>query len=470
LILALAFAMLLQTAQTATAPPLTAYVENYEYENGATVDIIANKTTLYAVLDEAKYVLTRENGDSFRNGTGSRVAFHRDVKGEVDGFQESGHTYRRLTQTPSPSAINLGTPRPNGEATYTYRVPPDLHDGLMPGNIAASDLRAEDASAIADGILHERWPDVHSVLLYQRGKLIYEEYFYGYDWQHQHQLRSATKSVVATLAGIAVDLHAIPSVNEPVLPYMKYASYHNPDSRKAAITLQDILSMQSGLACDDHNPKSPGNEVVIDETPDWVKATLDLPLINPPGTKGFYCSGGVAVVGRMVENATHTYLPDFAQRTLFGPMGIQASQYTWNYNLTNANKEYSQIHLRPRDMMKLGVMLESGGKWNGHQIVSSEYAQRALSAVSTVDDTEYGYFWWRPWLAVQTSQGQQRVFVSAAQGNGGQKIFVLPEYDLVAVFTAGSYNAGGSAPNKIMSTIILPRLLAAHGGVAQSTK
>ena len=79
--------MLLQTAQTATAPPLTAYVGNYEYENGPTVDIIANKTTLYAVLDEAKYVLTRENGDSFRNGTRRRVAWHRYVKGEVDGFQ-----------------------------------------------------------------------------------------------------------------------------------------------------------------------------------------------------------------------------------------------------------------------------------------------------------------------------------------------------------------------------------------------
>jgi CubicO group peptidase (beta-lactamase class C family) len=85
-----------------------------------------------------------------------------------------------------------------------------------------------------------------------------------------------------------------------------------------------------------------------DETVDWVKATLDLPLIHEPGTQGSYCSGGVSVVGRMAENATHAYLPDFAQKTLFGPLGISRSQYEWNYNLTNADKEYSQIHLAPR--------------------------------------------------------------------------------------------------------------------------
>ena len=69
-------------------------------------------------------------------------------------------------------------------------------------------------------------------------------------------------------------------------------------------------------------PSSPGRETLIDEQPDWVKATMDLPMLNAPGRVGYYCSGGVAVVGRVVENATHAYLPDFAQATLFGPLGI----------------------------------------------------------------------------------------------------------------------------------------------------
>lgn len=457
------------SAQSAAKPPLSTYQGVYQYEDKTTLDIISGQD-LFAVLDESKYKLPRAAGDVFLNGAGEKITFHRDASGVVTGFEEHGRFYPRLSAAPSLAAISLFKPRLNGDATYTYKAPLDRHDGLAVGDIAESDLGVDAANKISIGILNQTWNDVHSVLLYQHGKLIYEEYFYGYDWQRPHQLRSATKSVIATLAGIAIDQHAINSVNEPVLPHMKYASYDNPDPRKARITLRDMLTMQSGLACNDHDSKSPGNEIVIDQKPDWVKATLDLPLINQPGTKGFYCSGGVAVVGRMVENATHAYLPDFAQKNLFDPLGISPAQYSWNYNLTNADKEYSQIHLRPRDMLKLGVMFKDGGKWHGRQVLSAGYAHDALSGLSQVDDSAYGYFWWRPWLYVEMPKGPEHVYMGAAQGNGGQKIFVLPEYDFVAVFTAGSYNAGGSAPNKIMTTVILPKLLNTSGGKSLSTK
>ena len=78
-----------------------------------------------------------------------------------------------------------------------------------------------------------------------------------------------------------------------------------------------------------------------------------------------YCSGGVAVVGRMTENAVHMYLPDYAQKNLFGPLGIARADWKWNYNLTNADKEYSQIHLRPRDMLKLGILFSQDGALAG---------------------------------------------------------------------------------------------------------
>ena len=447
---------------------MSAYAGLYEYDGNTKIDMIAAKD-LFAVIDESKYKLRRVDGDAFVNGSGQPVTFRREADGNVSGFEEHGRFHRRVSAQPSPAAMALAAPRANGDTAYTYSVPVDRHDGLAVGDIAESDLGAGTAGKIAEGILNQTWDDVHSVLLYQHGRLIYEEYFYGYDWQHQHQLRSATKSIVSTLAGIAIDQHAIPSINEPVLPHMKYAGYLNSDPRKAQMTLRDMLTMQSGLACNDHDDKSPGNEVIIDEKPDWVKATLDLPLINKPGTVGFYCSGGVAVVGRMVENATHMYLPEFAQKNLFEKLGISRSQYTWNYDLTNADKEYSQIHLRPRDMMKIGILYKDGGKWNGKQVVAAGYAHDAISAQSRVDDAAYGYFWWRPWLYVEMPKGPQQVYLGAAQGNGGQKIFILPEYDFVAVFTAGSYNASGSAPNKIMSTVILPRLIAAHGGASLAT-
>jgi CubicO group peptidase (beta-lactamase class C family) len=220
--------------------------------------------------------------------------------------------------------------------------------------------------------------------------------------------------------------------------------------------------MSPGLDCNDHSSTSPGRETVIDETPDWVKATMDLPVIHDPGAQGFYCSGGVAVVGRVVENAVHTKLPDFAQANLFGPLGIKRTDWSWNYDLTNADKEFSQIHLRPRDMLKLGMLFANDGRWQGRQVISPAWVKTALAEHSRVDNTGYGYFWWRPWLNVPMPGGNQRVDYVAAQGNGGQKIYLMPQFDFIAVFTAGDYNSDGAPPNKIMISTILPALLTAQ--------
>lgn len=457
-------ALLISTAnsQTTAAPPLSDYVGTYTYQPGQVLEIGAGDV-LFAVVDEAKYKLRASGVDEFTTITGNMIPFRRDASGKVTGYEESGMFHPRISATISADASALAFPRPKGQDSpeaYRYQIPTDRHDGIAVGTIAQSELGTATANAIVRGVLDDTYKDVHSVLLYQHGRLVLEEYFYGYGVERQHQLRSATKSVVSALAGIAVDRGALTGPNELVLPHMSYTSYVAPDPRKSTISLGNLLSMSSGLDCNDHSSTSPGRETVIDETPDWVKATLDLPMINNPGSKGYYCSGGVAVVGRMTENAVHMPLPDFAQANLFTPLGISRSDWFWNYNLTNANKEYSQIHLRPRDMLKLGILFANNGNWQGHQVISSSWVKASLSEQSQVDNTSYGYFWWRPWLNVQTPNGTQRIDMQAAQGNGGQKIYLLPQYDLVAVFTAGDYNSDGAPPNKIMTKIILPALIA----------
>jgi CubicO group peptidase (beta-lactamase class C family) len=301
---------------------------------------------------------------------------------------------------------------------------------------------------------------VHFVTaVYKDGKLVLEEYFYGYDQGRPHQLRSATKSVVSAMAGVALRSGALRSVDEPVISHMRYANYNNPDPRKATITMRNLLTMQPGFDCNDHSDTSPGRETLINEQPDWVKATLDLPMISAPGQGGNYCSGGVAVAGRMTENIMGKPLPVLAQQYLFGPLGIRSGDWRWNYNLDNSNKEYSQIHLRPRDMLKFGVLYANGGVWRGRRILSREFVRDSLSAQSEIDGKRYGYFWWNPWIAVQTPNGEVRVDYNAAQGNGGQKIYLFPQYGLVAVITAGAYNQQ-TPSNSLMARAVLPTLIA----------
>ena len=192
-----------------------------------------------------------------------------------------------------------------------------------------------------------------------------------------------------------------------------------------------------------------------------IHSALDLPIINDPGTKGYYCSGGVSVVGRMTENAVHMPLPEFAQKYLFGPLGMAHTDWAWNYDLTNADKEFSQIHLRSRDMLKLGILFEDGGRWHGRRIVSDSWVNTSTAEHSHVDNVSYGYFWWRHMFNVEIPGGAEQVVVTAAQGNGGQKIYIAPQYHLVAVFTGGGYNADSTPPNTIMEKLILPRLMQA---------
>lgn len=451
-------------AQGTSAPRLSDYVGTYADAPGHTLEI-ADGDGLFAVVDAAKYPLRASGVDRFSTITGQVILFPRDATGNVTGYEQDGKFHPRVSTTITAASAALAHPRPKGEdspADYRYRPPANLHDGIAVGNIARSDLGVATANAIVRGILAGTYKDVHSVLLYQRGKLVLEEYFYGYSVERPHQLRSATKSVVSALAGIAIDRGALSGVNEKVLPQMRYASYANPDPRKAAMTLGDFLEMSSGLDCNDHSSTSPGRETVIDDQPDWVKSTLDLPMIDDPGTKACYCSGGVSVVGRLIENAVHMPLPEFARVNLFGPLGIAPAGWKWNYDLTNADKEFSQIYLRPRDMLKLGLLFANGGRWQERQIISGSWVHASLTEHSHVDNVSYGYFWWRPWLNVETPAGAQRVDLIAAQGNGGQKIYLVPQYDLVAVFTGGGYNAESTPPNTIMAKIILPALMKAE--------
>jgi hypothetical protein len=339
----------------------------YDYAAGGTLQLIAGDA-LFAVIDEAKYRLRRAGPDVFVNAAGDSIPFRRDARGAVVGFVERGALYRAALGAcrPPPPRSRRRERRARGRTGTGRR--PDRGDGIPVGDIARTPLGAETAARIVGGVLDGTWPDVHGVLLYHGGRLVLEEYFYGYGPERPHQLRSATKSVVSALVGAAVARGALQGVDEPVLarlPYGPVAAYGNPDPRKARVTLGDLLTMRPGLACDDHDDRSPGRETVLYESPDWVKATLDLPAVADPGVEAHYCSGAVAVAGRVVERAVRAPLPAFADTALFRPLGIAPGTWRWNYALTSANREFAQLHLRPRDMLKLGLLYAGRGRWRG---------------------------------------------------------------------------------------------------------
>jgi CubicO group peptidase (beta-lactamase class C family) len=442
---------------------LASYEGEFAYHGSSRIVLVARDSTLFAVLDDARYPLRFLGGDRFLNGGGDTIPFRRSADGQVSGFVEHGVFFARLSPRVDPVVVTAvrARPRPLGPdgrpAPYIYRKPAETEDGLRTADVAYAGLDSATLGRIVARVVDGTYPDLHSLLVWRRGRLVAEEYFYEYDRDRAHQMRSATKSVVSALVGIAIDRGMLASDTELVTAHLPYGAFANPDPRKAQLTLRDLLTMRSGFACDDWNGDSPGNESRMYQSADWPKFVLDLPMIDAPGTKGSYCSGNVAVAGRIVELATKMPLRSFAQANLFGPLGIR--DVRWNYTLASSNAAtFAQVYLRPRDMLKLGILFHQHGAWNGRQVISRAWVDRSTAKWSHVGDQDYGYFWWHQWIDVATPTGTKRVDMVLATGNGGQKIYMIPSLDAVVVMTGGNYNTN-SPSTAIMRRELLPAML-----------
>lgn len=452
------------TAQPAPGPPndLAEYEGHYQYRDGATLFMVTHGEGLVAILGESPYALRPASGDAFTNPTGTRIPFLRDANGRIAAFQEDGDTFPRLSLRVPAAARRLLEPRPAGPdglpAVYRYDRPPRLPDGIRTGVAGPDSLSAQLAERLVNGVINGTYPNVRSLLVHYKGALLLEEYFYGYDRSRPHQMRSFTKSVISMLAGVAVD-RGLLRADEPVLARLGYSDFENHDPRKARITLIDLLSNQSGLACNEYDRDSPGNEVKLYETPDWARAFVDLPMVSDPGTEGRYCSGGFFTVGRIIERATGTPLPEFAQKVLFGPLGIRRDDWKWHFALDRSERgEFGQIYLRPRDMLKLGLLIQQRGEWDGHRIVSTSWIDASTSRQSRVGDSDYGLGIWHRWYGVRTPAGETRVDTVMLSGNGGQKVYLVPSLDLIVVSTGAAFFEE-SPVNEMLAGVLLPELL-----------
>jgi CubicO group peptidase (beta-lactamase class C family) len=473
--LLLAYASTQVIAQTlavpsAPAPPrnLSEFEGLYEYRDGGTLYLVASGERLVAIIGDGKYPLRAAGVDTFTNPGGDPIPFLRDADGRIVAFKEGGDTFRRLSLSVSAATRLPLDPRPKGRdgrpVVYRYEQPRRLPDDISTGEAGLGTLSTEVAERLVNGVIGGAYPEVRSILVYHKGALRLEEYFYGYDRDRPHPMRSLTKSVISLLAGAAVD-RGLLRADEPALEKLGYKVYENPDPRKARVTLLDLLSNQSGLACNDYDSASPGAEVKLYETPDWTKAFVDLPMVADPGTVGRYCSGGIITAGRIIERVAVKPLPDFAQEALFAPLGIQRAVWKWDFRPDRSQRnEFGQIYLRPRDMLKLGILIQQRGKWKGRRVVSAPWIEKAVAKQSRIDNSDYGLGIWRRWYNVQAPAGDRRIDTIMLSGNGGQKVYLVPSLDLIVVFTGGSFNME-SPVNEMMARVLLPAMIEAGAPV-----
>lgn len=283
--------------------------------------------------------------------------------------------------------------------------------------------------------LAEHYPTLDTLLIIQRGEIMlaYERTPGALD--APHNLKSATKSVLSALIGIALAAGDIPSLDDTIGKLMPGWFTPSTDPRLRSIRVRDLLMLRSGLDWTEfHGPST----VQMTASPDWVRFVLERPLIHDPGTRHTYSTGDTHLLAALLQQRTGMSALDFATYYLFQPLGITGAN--WATDPQGIHVGGSELVLTPRDMAKFGQLYLNNGLRSGEQVIPADWVRLSTQPHTLVippgargcTTISYGYLWWlRP-------QGSYESFM--AVGFGGQFIVVIPALDLVVVLTGDIRN------------------------------
>ena len=392
-----------------------------------------------------------------------------------------------------------GQPSPSSEvSSHSYEWPQQLDDGWRAGNSEDVGRSSGALEAMTEALHRDEYPNVHAVLIAKGGRLVYEEHFDGtaivweggqrkttsarLDRETLHDVRSVTKSVTSAVFGIAMESGAIESVDESLFDYFPdFAQLATPE--KQEIKLRHVLTMSAGLewteVLEDWD-----DEQLLYANPDPTEFMLSKPLVSEPGARWAYNSGLTTLLGLVIGRATGVSFGDYARARLFEPLGITDVEWAWMGTAEDplpgedgsiyvssccrsawqdvaefrweGHAPWSSVAMpsvglwiRPRDLLKIGSLYLNGGRWNDRKILPETWVEASLAhhidrsegplqehGQGVTSQSGYGYQWWQDRYSLPYGE----ITVHAAYGNGGQRIWIVPDLDLVAVQVTGNYN------------------------------
>jgi CubicO group peptidase (beta-lactamase class C family) len=355
-----------------------------------------------------------------------------------------------------------------------------------PGSTPATERVDAAALATLDAeIVEGKHGNVDGLLVIRHGKVVFEKRYardyvsqnpeparlshpYNYydpkwhPWYHGntelHTMQSVTKSVLAVLYGVARQQRLLPALDTSALALLKQRRFKDPDGRKAAITLRDLLTMRSGIAWDEetHPYTDPRNDcATMEASDDWVQFVLDKPMAAAPGSAYVYSSGVTMLLAEILESLTGRALAEYAETELFKPLGIEA--HYWKLTPTGLPDAERGLYLAPRDIARIAKLYLDDGRVDGRQLVPEDWVRESLAPAtpSTYPEdpvwgkTGYGFQWW----VYEDYLGQP---AWGGNGFGGQYPVVVPGLDLIVVITSWNIYGPASEPLTLVREWILP--------------
>ena len=314
-----------------------------------------------------------------------------------------------------------------------------------------------------DGQFERRkWGNIDSMLVIKNDKIVYDrtyEHDYeainrGQDGSYRyydadvfpfykkgalHTLQSITKSMTSAVFGIAVERGDLPGVNREIMDFFDAYEVLYNDARKQRITLEHVLTMTAGIQWDEssmpyHAPDNACRQ--MEESEDWVKFAINRPMAFDPGVHFQYSSGLSMLLSHIFHKSTGVTIDEYAAKHFFSALDI--SEFFWQKTPTGLPDTEGGLYLKPHDLARIGLLYLKNGMWGNRQVLPEKWVR--MSVTPSVEhtgaygnetrDRAYGYQWW-----LVPYRNRPPSYAYTGLGYGGQRLYVVPEYNLVAVFT-----------------------------------
>jgi len=358
------------------------------------------------------------------------------------------------------------------QVSYRYLPPPQLDDGITTTNLKNSDIDTQPIFSLMNKALavnnETPYQELHSLLIYKDGALVLEEYFKGnndfIDFEHditriassslmswqrdkKHYVASVNKALTATLAGIAFDRFNL-SVDHKISPFLPQAQDFFVDKNKASLTFRHLLTMQLGFNWDEWTDK---DLALLWQSPDFTPFLLSR-TNKGPGLDWVYNSAGPNLLLTILDNLMEEPIREWADQQFYKKLGI--SDYLWKSQPTGVPEGAARMHLRPRDMLKIGITYLQKGQWRGEQVIPQQWVDDIFTQQASSGTGDYSYYFW-----LRELNGVRYI---SADGDGGQYINIFPDQNMVIVMTQGNYLDWPLYKNQaddIMGNYIFPALI-----------
>jgi CubicO group peptidase (beta-lactamase class C family) len=383
---------------------------------------------------------------------------------------------RRQLMAGAAAALAAGGTSSFAASAFEWQTSQPSDAGFMP------DLEARFDKLIAD----KRIWNQHGVIVIRGRRVVLERYFAGEEnnWgkvstvgftaRTLHNLYSVTKSIVALVYGAALGEGKVPPPEAPLYAqFPEYADLVAADPRRAERTIAHALSMTLGLKWDEIGlpyDDARNDEIGMEMAKDRYRFILDRPVVGTPGKRWLYSGGATALLGRLIAKGTGQRLPDYARQALFEPLGIDETEWISSNDTWVAERHgpgdgepaaASGLRMTPRDLARIGQLVIDRGAVDGRQIVPAAWLEQCFTPrVAADENRRYGYQWYMGDVEFRTRSGVQLEHWVGAFGNGGQRLFVFPELELIVVTTFNNLTPDQwMPPVRILREAVLPSLM-----------